>query len=260
MTTDVFFNFGKIRAFKHLHAAASHNKRTDQFERGSRSQIDPERSHLNLALAGESDPRGVLNLAHHAIQSTGGKLRKNGVLALEFVFSLHPQSGLDELAYFRDCVTWMGRVLGVANILAADVHLDEAAPHMHILLLPLINGRMNGSDVVGLKKWPILRGQFMKEVAEPYGLHEPAKRLVGRLKKRAEQEILHDLQVRDDLAMKSALWQVIRKSIATDPRPYLAALGLSDCVTPVKSKDKSFTQIMTGKGKPTAEDRKSSNY
>lgn len=260
MTTDVFFAFKKIKSFKHLHAAVCHNKRMDQFERGSRNHIDPKRSHLNLALAGESDPQGVRSLAHHAIQSAGIKLRKNGVLALEFVFSLHRQSGLGELAYFQDCVTWMGRVFGVANILAADVHLDEAAPHMHLLVLPLINGRMKGSEAVGLKEWRILRSEFMKEVAGPYGLREPAKRLVGHAKERAEQDILHNLQAREDEAMKSVLWPLIRKSIASDPRPYLAALGVPELVKPVKAKGKSFTQIMTGKGKPTAEDRKSNHY
>src|SRR5207245_6185490 len=59
-----------------------------------------------------------------------------------FLLSLH-----DALP-ISDSLAWI-EVYFAVPVLSAVVHVDEAAPHMHVLLLPLLNGRMQGSDLVG---------------------------------------------------------------------------------------------------------------
>jgi len=33
-------------------------------------------------------------------------------------------------------------------LLSFDVYLDESAPHVHALILPLLNGKMNGNEIM----------------------------------------------------------------------------------------------------------------
>lgn len=259
MKQDAIFSFGKIIGLPHLLAAARHNKRFDQLERGSRNHVDPTRSYLNTVLTGPNTPNEVLRLANEAINKAGKKLRKGGVSAIEFVWSLHKESGVDELAYFQFCVTWLGGIYGAANILSADVHFDESSPHMHILLLPMINGCMRGSDLVGLKAWALLRSRFMSEVAEVHGLRAPPQRLTNLAKINAEQKILQELQARDDPILRSAIWSINRQMIRQNPIPYMQAMGIDielDGVAPAKPK--TFAQIMTSTGKRTSEDQSKS--
>ena len=105
--------------------------------------------HLNNTLAGPDTANGVANLANTLMeQAKVGKLRKDAVRALEFVFSLPPGHQIDDGAYFRDCMAWVQSHYGGA-VLSADVHRDESALHMHLLLLPLEEGRMVGSRMMG---------------------------------------------------------------------------------------------------------------
>lgn len=258
MKQDAFFAFKKIKGLEHLLVAARHNKRADQFERGSRNHIEPTKTCLNQVFAGPPTPEEVMCIARQAMDAAGVKPRKGGVTAVEFVFSLHGDSGLDELAYFGSCLTWLARRYGSSNILSADVHFDESSPHMHILLLPMIDGRMRGSDLVDLKCWPELHARFISEVAEAHGLRAPPMRLTGRAKLCAEQQILQALQIRSDPALESAAWHAIRNAIGSNPRMFLTVLGLQETLAETgsgKARPKTFTQIMTGTGKRTEEDK-----
>ena len=57
------------------------------------------------------------------------------------------------------------------ELLSIDVHLDESAPHAHALILPLINGKMQGNQLMG-STGNLMRliNLFHKEVARHYGL------------------------------------------------------------------------------------------
>ena len=107
-----------------------------------------------------------------------GKTRKDAVMGIECVFSLPPDHSLDEVAYFTDCTAWAGSYFAGAEILSADIHRDEAAPHRHALILPLVDGRMVGSDLFGGKpKLAFMTKHFHENVASRYGLGRAPKRL-----------------------------------------------------------------------------------
>jgi hypothetical protein len=157
-----------------LHIAASHNKR----EARATIKIDPERSHLNEALEGPPDAAGVMRRANELMTAAGvAKLRKDAIQALECVFSLPPNHGLDERAYFSDCAAWAAGHFVGAPVLSVDIHRDESAPHCHVLILPLVAGRMVGSSLFGSpQKMPERQASFHAAVAHRYGLGAPPKR------------------------------------------------------------------------------------
>jgi hypothetical protein len=175
MSSSQFLRLKTLSGNGKLLAAARHNKRVIQREIGAAGHIDATKMHLNYALLGDATPEAVAAKAKSILQSLGiTKLRKNAVIAIEIVFSLPVHAQIDHRAYFTDCLTWAAGQFGADNLLSVDVHLDEAAPHCHILLLPLLGGRMRGSDVMGNRQALQARQtSFYEQVSQRYGLLKP---------------------------------------------------------------------------------------
>lgn len=250
MSGTGFIRLKKLKGPGIVAAAARHNRRTIQAEIGASLSIDPTRSRLNQTLQGPPTPEGVALLAGQRLRDAGiSKLRKDAVMALEFVFSLPPDSGLDDQRYFEDCAAWTGhRFGGPDNVLSVDVHRDEAAPHCHVLLLPLIDGRMVGSDLMGNRRKLLeLRQDFHQAVAARYGLRKAPARLAGASKHNAAAAVLAHLKKASDAALRSKVWPLVRDAVEADPGPYIVALGIK--LDPPKKKQRTMTQIFTSTGK-----------
>lgn len=248
MSGAAFLRIKKLKGGGIIAAAARHNKREIQAEMGATGSIDPTRSRLNYALAGPATAGDVAQLAKDTMTAAGvTKLRKDAVMGLEIVFSLPPGHAIDDRAYFTDCSTWAERYFG-GVILSVDVHKDEAQDHCHLLLLPLTEGRMAGSDMLGGKQMLMaMHEQFHLDVAARYGLSKAPARLTGASKEAAAKAVLQRLRETGDKALQSKVWATMRDAIERDPVPFLMALSI-ELLAPAK-KLKTFTQIMTSKGK-----------
>lgn len=253
MSGAAFLRVKKLKGGGIITVAARHNRRVIQAELGAAGSIDPARSHLNETLAGPLTAADVGQLAKHLMAAAGvRKLRKDAVMGLEFVFSLLPGHTLDDRAYFTACADWAGAAFGGAhNILSVDIHRDEAAPHCHVLLLPLVDGRMDGSNLIGGKqKLMALQKDFHAKVAARYGLSKAPARLSGSAKQATVTAVLQRLRETSDGALQSAAWSVIREAVERDPAPFLLTLGL-EVATP-KKQIRTMAQIFTSKGKGRA--------
>lgn len=237
-------------------AAARHNRRQIQSELGAAGAIHADRMHLNGTLAGPDTADGVAELAKALMVQAGvGKLRKDAVRALEIVFSLPPGCQIDDSVYFRDCMAWVLSHYGGA-VLSADVHRDESALHMHLLLLPLVEGRMVGSRMMGNRqKLAATHADFHAAVASHYGLNRAPARLAGASRQAAAAQVVTELKRTSDPALRSAAWSIVRENIESDPGPYLLALGI-ELVAAKKKPLKTMVQIFTGKGKGARKESK----
>lgn len=238
-----------------LAQAAAHNLRADQQERGARAHIDPAKSHLNKILVGPSNPALVAALAQTKMAEAGidaSKLRKDYTQAIELMTSLPPSSGVDEERFFADAVAWVGRRYGDANILSAVVHRDEATPHCHVLLLPLVGGKMNGAALKTRQATQEALRDFYDAVAKPHGL-----RRMGRASSAQKADIvkavLERLSTTNDPALRSAAWPAVRAAIEANPQPFAEGLGIT--LERRRKPLRSFTSIMTSQGRKTSEDR-----
>ena len=254
MSAAAFLRVKKLKGGGIIKVAARHNRRDIQAELGADSHIDPARTRLNETLQGAATPDGVALLAKDLMRDAGiGKLRKDAVMGLELVFSLPPtyqfQGQDNDRTYFADCAKWAGAYFGGApNILSVDIHRDEAAPHCHVLMLPLLDNRMDGSNMLGGKqKLQAMQKDFHDSVASRYGLKKAPARLSGETKQSAAKAILQKLRETSDTALTSQVWAVLRDAIERDPAPFLMALGLA--IEVPKKALKSMAQIFTSKGK-----------
>lgn len=250
MSMSPFLRIEKLTGAGRLLKAARHNRRTIQAELGAHGHIDVTRTANNETLVGASTPEGVADQAKALMKAAGiTKLRKDAVVALEALFSLSAGHGIDSRAYFAKCLEWASEQFGgKGNILSADIHNDESNPHMHVLVLPLRDGRMIGSEMMGNRdKLSARHKSFYDKVAKQFGLAKAPARLMGATKADAIARVLATLSAREDPALKSLLWPAIRASIESTPAPWMALLEIA---APVKTKRlKSSTAIFTGTGK-----------
>ena len=250
MSGAAFLRIKKLKGGGIITVAARHNRRVIQAEMGATGSIDPTRSCLNETLAGPLTAADVGQLAKDLMTAAGVvKLRKDAVMGLEIVFSLPPGHALDDRAYFTACSEWAGAAFGGAqNVLSVDIHRDESQPHCHVLLLPLIDGRMDGSNLIGGKqKLMALQKDFHLKVAALYGLSKAPARLSGTAKQAGTKAVLQKLRETSDCALQSAAWAVIREAVERDPAHFLLALGI-ELLAP-KKPGRTMAQIFTSKGK-----------
>lgn len=234
--------------------AAKHNLRELAAEIGDAGHIDPHRIMDNIILRGQATAREVANEAQLVMNAAGvetkRKLRRDAVLALELLFTLPEDSTINPRQYFDDATTWAENYFKVP-ILSSVVHLDESAPHCHVLLLPLVDGRMVGSDLHGHgTKLQAMQMAFNEQVSRKYGVPplEPKQRISTSQRKQAIS------MMRTCLQANSALTDTVIDALLThvkDPTSLMETLGLT--MPPVSSKvakAKSFVDIMTSKCKP----------
>jgi hypothetical protein len=254
-----FFGVGTIglskcggRKQSTLADAARHNRRAIQAEFGAHSHIDAERIYLNETIAGPSTPDEVVSLASKLMAGAGvdvGKLRKDHTQAVEILFSLAPDTTVNTRDYFLRCVAWVGGRFGAYNILSADIHCDESAPHCHVLILPLVDGRMQGSDLIAKPKLANLRKSFASEVANVFGLMAPPGRMTGAMRGKAVCMVLERLESTRDPILNSPLWQTIKRDIERDPARFVSALGIEVRPMTQERKVRTMAQIFTSPGK-----------
>lgn len=223
-----FLRIRKLRGKDILHVAARHNLREFTMKgAGEQGSIDTARTSLNYIVRGPGSALGVCALAQELMSTAGVKtLRKDAVMALEVVMSLPPNHDADLHAYFEDSVQWVEQSFGVP-VLSAAVHLDQAAPHCHVLLLPLVGSRMVGSDLMGGRATLAARQEdYFKSIGKRYGFVRPsARKRPSKTVREDALRIAHALlQSRTNLG--GEVIGVLLAPHASDPLPLVEALGI----------------------------------
>lgn len=208
--------------------AAGHNLRSLQGELGAVGRIDPRRSAENVLVSGPDTPEGVQALATSLLAAAGidpAKMRRDHVQALELVVSLPPAAAIDAAAYFDCCMAWLDKALPLP-VLLATIHHDEAAPHLHALLLPVLDGQYVGGRPIERAALLRLRESFFKEVAGPAGLQRTGAKLRGASKALAVAAVLERCEAMGLPAANGPLWPVLLAAIERDPTGAVLALGI----------------------------------
>jgi len=171
---------GKIKSLSQLALAHRHNHRTAPAE-----NADPERTHLNRVLVGSSDLVADVNLA---LARVDGPIRKNAVLAIEMILTANA-AWFEEAAaptwraeYFQRQAVDALRARYGDRLVSVVLHLDEAAPHLHAVIVPLerkdsgkikLNARGEFGGAEALRRLQDWAGEF----AETVGLHRGVPRI-----------------------------------------------------------------------------------
>lgn len=136
----------KMKTMGAVAAAGKHNSR----ERDT-PNADPEKTPDNFRLDNYREKDAL-----EAVQKLmPEKVRKNGVLAVEVVMSASPDffQGMDRrdiTGWASKCRDWVAEEFGGGqNVANFTVHLDEQTPHIHAIVVPLKNGKLNCRHYLG---------------------------------------------------------------------------------------------------------------
>lgn len=228
MSQVYFLKIKKQTRQKSIWSSARHNLREMYRYRKPPIGIDSSKSHLNVILRGAYTAKDVNAYAEQLMKNAGiTKVRSNGVRCIEVLFSLPFNTQLSVVEYFSACVAWAGQYFsGEENILSAVIHLDQANPHCHVLLLPLKNNGLRGSEMFGRRgDLFAMHKSFAKEVTSKY---QPITtlELTTVAKKREMATRVHGLlKKRNDTVLTSPVWELVKIDIERNPARYVAALG-----------------------------------
>lgn len=226
-----YFKAGTVnpltKATSTIKNAIAHNRRTTQAANGSRSNIDPSRSHLNYCLASDASPSAIV--AKVTAGMIEHKARKNAPHAVEVLISLTDNWQGDTRAVFVDAIPYLTGILGAGYLLSADVHLDEPNPHMHVLFMPLEHckkkGRLVWRSTVGGRGRELYDG-FFSEVGAKHGLDRPVN-LTAHMRAALAMAVIDTMNRSGDGTINSRAWEAVKTAIKANPKPFAVQLGIN---------------------------------
>jgi Plasmid recombination enzyme len=206
--------------------AARHNLREIQAEQGAVGRIDSNRTRQNLTLAGPATAADVQALAVSLLASVDtSRLKRDHCQAIEAVFSLPLRISIDAASHFTHCLQWLAGAMAL-SVLSAVVHHDEATQHLHVLLLPLKDGRHVGGAPIARPELKRLRDSFFTQVAGPAGLTRDTAKVRGTVKQWAVAAVLRRCESLGLPSMNGPLWPVLMTAIERDPTGAMLALNI----------------------------------
>jgi regulator of replication initiation timing len=156
----------KINSEIHVIGSINHNYRINHPD-----NADKSKAHLNVFY-----PPSAEEVKRNFKACLPEKIRKNGVLLIEYVITASPSFFLDNStevvdAYFKAALDFLINKHGGENILSNARHRDETTEHAHIHVIPRVGGKFNCRHFLGgaanMRK---LQDSFFADVACKFGL------------------------------------------------------------------------------------------
>ena len=209
---------------------------------------DESRVHLNRELVsrtvtdpstGKAKTLTIQQAVNRRIEDAGiTKVRSNQNTCIEVIFSGSPEtmckmSQKQVNNWANDTLAWAQVRWGYENVVSATLHCDEKTPHMHVIVVPIVQGqsrrsaskeRMDAAKGVATKKYktdntknrlcanevytkPLLYGyhtSYAETVGEKYGLSRGVRAELGSYKKHTTS-IEYNRQLAEEAAEKERL-------------------------------------------------------
>lgn len=159
-----------------------HNLRSGNERHRHRSHIDAARTPLNTVLRGGVEAHGTDQAARRLLGERGAApSRKDAIMGIEIVFQ--PPEGWDTQVFYDECLRWAEEWFqaDAGAMLSAVVHRDQRRPHMHVLMLPLLDGRLQGHAMTSGVKGRGAQAAFRKHLRERLGLRPDRERSFGEI-------------------------------------------------------------------------------
>lgn len=127
-----------------INGKGTHNDR--KAKNHSNKDIDPTRTHLNYYIKKNEFTYTKEFDKYIKENNLQGHLRSNSIIMCQMIFT-SDQSFFDKIGeketkrYFDECYKFICNYknLEEKNIISAVVHLDEGAPHMHLMFVPVVH-------------------------------------------------------------------------------------------------------------------------
>lgn len=197
MSNYCILRFDKIKTMATGRSRVKHNRREVEMK----SLRNPDAGIKQLTFDHKPPERSFSEMFHSRVPQ-GQKIRKNAVLAVEAVLAYSPGSISSEQIkpWIKANVEWLGKVFGRQNIADAQLHLDEASPHLHVIIIPVDDkGKLNCRSFLGgtEQRMRDLQTDYAKAMEE-FGLERGVDRRVTKAKHQKSQHWLAENAMKED--------------------------------------------------------------
>ena len=157
-----------------LKASQIHNERLT--DRHSNPDIDISRSDQNIVFFKTEDISEDVKRRVADIQSRQKrKIRCDAPVAIEYMITASPEamtrlSKQEQERYFAECLSFVEARHGTRNRLSTVLHLDETTPHLHMLVFPEREGKLDAKSFFKLPALTELQDEFAIKVGKQFGL------------------------------------------------------------------------------------------
>ncbi|MBE4145175.1 hypothetical protein HJ099_10895 [Vibrio parahaemolyticus] len=219
--------FEKIKNFENIKQAGFHHRRQHK----KTPNANPNLRKLNRYFYGSSN---LVNDVNNRLKNLDKLPRKNAVLAMEGILQLSPElikpNGKENIevlkVWFNQSRQWLKKQFG-ENLVNAVLHRDEQTPHIHFIVVPLIekNGKrsLSARDMFGKVELSKMQKSYYQAMTSCIPNIRPPK--FGS--KRSHTDIKHFYAVLDrvklemQLAAEKMLEQLKDDCMATLKNKYL---------------------------------------
>ena len=185
------FNGGSLRGIQ------SHMDREKMPK--SNPDVDFSRTKENYVLEGNADHLQARIKSRIEELHLKKAVRKDAVLCCGFMITASPES-MKQMSkeqqrdYFRDSLEWVKKRYGAENVVYSVVHMDEATPHLHIGVIPVINGKLSAKALFNKTELGAIQSDFPKQVGAKYELQ---RGILG-----SERKHLSEMRFKAEMAAK----------------------------------------------------------
>ena len=181
-----------------LGGAYKHNERV--FETHSNKDIDSSKSHLNYELTDRDQSLSYEKQIKDYVNTnkvSNRAIRKDAVLCDEWIItsdkqffeSLTPEQ---TRAFFETAKNYFAENYGEENIAYASVHLDEKTPHMHMGVVPMIDGKLSSKTMFNREALKNIQDTLPKYMTE-HGFEVERGELNSEAKHKTVAEFKQDI-------------------------------------------------------------------
>ena len=215
-----------------LQLAEKHNTRTLYPDTGLVGDIDLSQTPQNLELI----PLGRRSLTDKVLAALRDRgidpaspvlCRRGRGFAIEFVFSCTSGHKTNFDALYAEALEWLIRALPECPVVHAVIHFDQGSPHMHAILVPIKDGRLQADVIRGYKQVSKERNHSLYEFLKgDYRLDYPERLRGVRKVIGADLAIIKARQFSPE-DLLNMIHLELEAAIHARPEPFLSALGIS---------------------------------
>ena len=147
------------------------NERDETYRSKSNPQIDCERTPHNYHFIKPDDTYTAFINQRIKDLAPKRKIKDDAVLMCSFFVGASPEffvgKDRDDIgAFFFECTEFFAERYGRENIISAVVHLDETTPHMHLNLMPVLDGRLCAKQLFDRKELRSIQTDLHNDVGK----------------------------------------------------------------------------------------------
>ncbi len=185
----------KLKTAVSFNRAYSHNYRINEVP-----NADPAKTPLNEELVALKDGQTYQDAFKERIKDLPYAPRRDAVRGIGLLLAIAgDEKEIDEEHWKKQNVRWLQDTFGKENVISAVLHKDETTPHIHAVVIPVVNGRLSAKHYLGGKKamstLQTSYASYMAEVGLERGIkHSRARHVdIGRYYALLNKEIAREL-------------------------------------------------------------------